>query len=105
VNATDGQYTNYMMKGGRFVKILDEDESVMMPAHRAYLPLVTSEAAGANFIGIVWDDETVTGLDGVGQDNNSNPNLDGTIYNLQGQKVDHPTRGIYIINGKKVVIK
>ncbi len=105
VNATDGQYTNYMMKGGRFVKILDEDESVMMPAHRAYLPLLTSEAAGANFIGIVWDDETVTGLDGGGQDNNSNPNLDGTIYNLQGQKVDHPTRGIYIINGKKVVIK
>ena len=27
------------------------------------------------------------------------------IYNLRGQRVDHPTKGLYIINGKKVVIK
>ena len=30
---------------------------------------------------------------------------DGTVYNLNGQKVNNPSRGIYIINGKKVVIK
>ena len=28
-----------------------------------------------------------------------------TIYNLRGQKVENPTKGLYIINGKKVVIK
>lgn len=27
------------------------------------------------------------------------------IYNLQGHRVTHPTKGIYIVNGKKVVIK
>ena len=27
------------------------------------------------------------------------------IYDLRGQRVDNPTKGIYIINGKKVVIK
>ena len=27
------------------------------------------------------------------------------IYNLQGHKVDSPTKGIYIINGKKVLVK
>ena len=26
-------------------------------------------------------------------------------YNLQGQRVEHPTRGIYIQNGKKVILK
>lgn len=29
----------------------------------------------------------------------------GVIYNLQGQQVMQPTKGLYIINGKKVVIK
>ena len=29
----------------------------------------------------------------------------GTVYNLNGQKVEKPARGLYIINGKKVVIK
>ena len=27
------------------------------------------------------------------------------IYNLQGQRVEHPTRGIYIKNGRKYIIK
>jgi hypothetical protein len=28
-----------------------------------------------------------------------------TIYDLQGRKVENPTKGIYIINGKKTMIK
>jgi len=31
--------------------------------------------------------------------------VDNTYYNLQGQRVDKPTSGLYIVNGKKVVIK
>ena len=30
---------------------------------------------------------------------------DGVFYNLQGQRVDNPTKGLYIVNGKKVVMK
>ena len=101
VNATDGEYTNFMLQGGKFVRILDEDESVKMPAHRAYLPLPTGDTSNAHAVMIVWDDDTTTGLDGIGE----NRNADGTIYNLQGQKVTAPARGIYIINGKKVVVK
>ena len=26
-------------------------------------------------------------------------------YDLQGRQVDHPTRGLYIINGKKTLLK
>ena len=28
-----------------------------------------------------------------------------TMYDLQGRKVENPTKGIYIINGKKVLTK
>ena len=30
---------------------------------------------------------------------------DGVVYDLQGRRVANPTKGIYIVNGKKVVIK
>ena len=45
--------------------------------------------------------ELADGIRGIFSNNGEN----GTIYNLNGQKVDNPTRGIYIINGKKVVVK
>lgn len=30
---------------------------------------------------------------------------DGSVYNLQGQRVERPAKGLYIVNGKKVVVK
>jgi len=30
---------------------------------------------------------------------------DNAIYSLSGQKVSHPGKGLYIIGGRKVVIK
>ena len=30
---------------------------------------------------------------------------DNSVYDLQGRKVAQPTKGLYIHNGKKVVIK
>ena len=31
--------------------------------------------------------------------------VDHSYYNLQGQQVTQPRHGIYIVNGKKVIIK
>ena len=42
-----------------------------------------------------------TDIDGVKEQMVENKN----VYDLQGRKVDNPTNGIYIINGKKVFIK
>ena len=30
---------------------------------------------------------------------------EGDYYTLQGVKVNHPSKGVYIVNGKKVVVK
>lgn len=50
----------------------------------------------------LFGDDTTNGIDGL-----SAPQTveDNHYYNLQGIRVDHPTRGIYIRNGRKVVIK
>ena len=29
----------------------------------------------------------------------------GGYYNLSGQRVDQPQKGLYIVNGKKVIVK
>lgn len=36
---------------------------------------------------------------------NESHELNGAIYDLQGRRVENPTKGLYIVNGKKVVIK
>lgn len=47
-------------------------------------------------------DET-TGIEAVQHSERVNP--DNAVYDLQGRKVETPTRGLYIINGKKVVVR
>ena len=29
----------------------------------------------------------------------------GAVYDLQGRRVENPTKGLYIVNGKKVMVK
>lgn len=54
-------------------------------------------------IGFVFEDE-VTGIKTVSS-NNSDMMEDNTWYTIQGVKVANPTKGVYIYNHKKVVIK
>lgn len=68
----------------------------VIPYDKAYLH--TTAAASA---GIFFDFDTTTGIKAF--DNLTNDN--SSIYDLQGRKVQNPTRGLYIVNGKKVVIK
>lgn len=47
-------------------------------------------------------DDTTTGISEAAIESASS---DGTIYSLQGIKVSNPSKGLYIQNGKKVIIK
>jgi surface protein len=67
-----------------------------IPARRAYLTIATG---APSFIGF-GDDET-TGLKAI---DNGQLTIDN-YYNLNGQRIVNPTKGLYIVNGKKVVIK
>ena len=102
-----GEYTNYIMQGGRFIKIKQEeagDETVKMPAHRAYLPLLTTAVGEAKSIVLLWDDGFVTGVERMRNVENEIMRNE-SVYNLNGQKLSSPRKGINIINGRKVIVK
>ena len=109
IESVVGEYTNYMLKDGRFIRIKDEDETVKMPANRAYLPLLTSEVSSLSgstrsIVLLLWDDDTVTGVE-THEKVDYEPARDGHIYNISGQRLTAPRKGINIINGRKVIVK
>ena len=81
-------------------------ESIKVKAHRAGLRLPVTGYGLAPAKAFVFDFEAakqklVTGI-------NLRPTPDDApkndvIYDLQGRRVTHPTRGIYIVNGKKIM--
>ena len=95
---------------GQFHKVTSDNPSVTVPAYRAYISYNSHE--GAKPLSIVFDGET-TGIDGT-TDDATDGAADGAVYNLQGQRVadrlnDSVRRqipaGVYIVNGRKVIVK
>ncbi len=101
-NTFDGPgYTHYgMIKDSNPLKfgVFDPDE-VAIPGNKAYLRVSTSTARE---LIAVFDDDEITG---IGDVRNNITDNKGDFYNLNGQKVLNPTKGLYIVNGKKVIIK
>ena len=77
---------------------LQPGSSTTIKAFHAYL----SDEVGARASMISFDDEDVTGINEIERMRNVE---NEKFYNLNGQQVAQPTRGLYIVNGKKVVIK
>ncbi len=65
-------------------------------ANKAYLPM----SAGMNSAAYSFRFPGSTGIENVDAENSAK-----TIYDLTGRKIENPARGIYIVNGNKVVIK
>jgi hypothetical protein len=80
-------------KGVGFYKLASGDK---VPAGKAYL---TIPASAPDFLG--FDGGTTS----ISEKTVVKNNADGEFYNLAGQRVAQPTKGLYIVNGKKVVIK
>ena len=72
-------------------------------ANRAYLHFDSSLDPAAARMAMVFGDET-TGINAV-QGEGLKVNGSETVYNLNGQRVAQPTKGLYIVNGKKVLVK
>ena len=85
----------YVLSGGLF-RGLAIDATI--PAGHAYLDGYV-EAEGRDLT-IIFEGET-TGINAIENARVEN----GQFFNIAGQRVAQPTKGLYIVNGKKVVIK
>lgn len=85
--------------------------SKVIPNNKVYLAVTknfegdsSSDGNAAKGYTFVWglesEDNSATGIDTAVQ-----VEEDGAIYNLQGSKVTNPSAGVYIKNGKKIVVK
>ena len=72
------------------------EKDVVIPAGKAYLS-VHRAASGAKFFGL---DGEATGINSV-----KTAKADGAYYTLEGVKTTKPVKGLYIHNGKKIIVK
>ena len=73
-----------------------------LPSFKAYLHTTDALTAPSNSrLAISIDGNVSTGIDDVV----SSDQLTNIIFSLGGQRVAQPTKGLYIVNGKKVIIK
>ena len=94
----DGK-ARYILVDGVFTRTV----SGTLPAHRCYLELNASstQATARHFIIGIGGGDGTTGIQTI---DNGKLTIDN-CYDLQGRRVAQPTKGLYIVNGKKVVIR
>jgi len=124
IYATDGDMTNYYLKGNQLLKATDGGNTI--GNGKAYMQIPSKHVTRSlenivnNLIyGISGDEPEVIsipvvnargvngdGTTGIHSIENGKMKIENDVYyNLQGQRVENPTKGIYIKNGKKVVMK
>lgn len=97
------------MSGGKYNYILsNEDEGIgfyaatdgkYLAANKAYLSTtVNPESLVKAFLGFIEGD-----ADGINTIENGKLTIDNAVFDLSGRRVSKATKGIYIVNGKKVV--
>ena len=96
IAASTATQTNYALNGKAFVWVKD---AIEIGANKCWLSV--ESASNARQLAIVFEND-VTGITGI----SGNSGISGTFYDLNGRKIAQPTKkGIYILNGRKVVVR
>lgn len=99
VASQDGGYYNYVLGKHNGVVGFYKAGGMTVAKDKAYIQTTISSA----HIFIDLEDMGVTGVNEITNTNLTNNTND--IFDLQGRKVAQPTKGLYIMNGRKVIIK
>ena len=96
--------SNTLLLGGEN-KLYKPNDQLYVYATRAYFTYTGSIAMAHEFVMDFGEGEqTTTYIDNITVEDNRESQVEG-IFNLNGQRLDAPQKGINIINGRKVVIK
>lgn len=96
----ENQKTNFILTDGDSGIGFYKSSTGKIAAHKAYLPLSRDDAEVLMLL-IGGNDDTT----GMEQSIQETMQQTDAIYNLNGQRVDNPQHGIYIVGGKKVIFK
>ena len=88
-----------LMNGTQGVGFYKAASAFTVGANTAYIEAL-ADGEARSFIGFNFGGET-TAIEGIATVKENN----GEVYNLQGQRVVKATKGLYIVNGKKVLLK
>lgn len=107
--STDGTYHYIFAKHNSDIGFYKLAAAHTLAAHKAYLETdtdITPTSSPARGVTLDFGDGT-TAILKVIRDESVNPNTieDGKYYTLQGVCVETPTKGLYIRNGKKILVK
>ena len=84
---------SYILSVGKFYKV---NSTVSLKPTRAYITI--AEPTEVSALGFTIEDATAI----VGVESET---VNGEVYDIAGRKVSAPVRGLYIANGKKVLVK
>jgi len=100
----DDNYYYFGLKKDSFTFGTFDPATVAIPANKAYLKIAKSAfPAGARELSLIFEEES-TGMD-ASLVNSEKRILNSEIYDLQGRRVVKPVKGLYIVNGKKVMVE
>ncbi len=94
--------TNYVLSVQNGNVVFAPIGDVAAPVTAGHAALWIPADAQVRALNMTFTDEVVTGISAVEA---TKMLQNETIYNLSGQRVEKPTKGIYIIGGKKVYVK
>ena len=84
---------SYILSGGKFYLV---NSTVSLKPTRAYITI--AEPTEVSALGFTFEDATAI----VGVESET---VNSEVYDIAGRKVSAPARGLYIANGKKVLVK
>ena len=86
---------NFVNNEGAWTKA-DDGTHFLNNAFKAYLPATTAES---RFLVFNFGDDNATAIEGIEAESTAN----AVVYDLAGRRVQKAQKGLYIVNGKKVI--